>query len=52
MCGVDVTKVDGIDETTALNIVAEVGTDLSRPLKYQSTAPGPSTRMVGLIDQG
>ena len=30
MCGVDVTKVDGIDETTALNIVAEVGTDLSR----------------------
>ena len=30
MCGVDVTKMDGIDETTALNIVAEVGTDLSR----------------------
>jgi phosphoglycolate phosphatase len=25
---------------------------VSRPLKYQSTAPGPSTRMVGLIDQG
>jgi ribosome-associated protein len=24
----------------------------SRPLKYQSTAPGPSTRMAGLIDQG
>ena len=30
MCGVDVTRIDGIDETTALNIVAEVGTDLSR----------------------
>jgi len=30
MCGVDVTQIDGIDETTALNLVAEVGTDLSR----------------------
>lgn len=30
MCGVDVTRIDGIDESTALNIVAEVGTDLSR----------------------
>jgi transposase len=30
MCGVDVTRIDGIDETTALNVVAEVGTDLSR----------------------
>jgi transposase len=31
MCGVDVTRIDGIDETTALNVVAEVGTD-SEPL--------------------
>jgi transposase len=30
MCGVDVTRIDGIDETTALNVVAEIGTDLSR----------------------
>jgi len=30
MCGVDITRIDGIDETTALNVVAEVGTDLSR----------------------
>ena len=30
MCGVDVTRIDGIDETTALNVVSEVGTDLSR----------------------
>jgi len=30
MCGVDVTRIDGIGETTALNVVSEVGTDLSR----------------------
>ena len=30
MCGVDLTKINGIDVSTALNIIAEVGTDLSR----------------------
>lgn len=30
MCGVDVTRVDGIDVSTALTIVSETGTDLSR----------------------
>jgi transposase len=30
MCGVDLTKINGIDVSTALNVVAEVGTDLSR----------------------
>ena len=30
MCGVDVTRVDGIDVSTALTVVSETGTDLSR----------------------
>jgi transposase len=30
MCGVDMTRVDGIDVSTALNIISETGTDLSR----------------------
>lgn len=30
MCGVDVTRVDGIDVSTALTIVSETGTDLNR----------------------
>jgi transposase len=30
MSGVDLTSIDGIDTTTALKIVAEIGTDMSR----------------------
>ena len=30
MCGVDLTRIDGIDVTTALVVVSEVGNDLSR----------------------
>jgi transposase len=30
MCGVDVTQVDGIDVSTALSIISETGTDMSR----------------------
>ena len=30
MCGVDVTRVDGIDVSTAMMIVSEIGCDLSR----------------------
>lgn len=30
MCGVDLTRIDGIDVTTALKVLAEVGADLSR----------------------
>ena len=30
MCGVDLTRIDGIDITTALAVVSEVGTDMSR----------------------
>lgn len=30
VCGVDLTQIDGIDVTTALKVIAEVGPDLSR----------------------
>jgi transposase len=30
ICGVDLTAIDGIDTTTALKIIAEIGPDLSR----------------------
>lgn len=30
MCGVDVTRINGIDVSTALTVVSETGTDLSR----------------------
>ncbi|MDP1549428.1 MAG: transposase [Nitrosomonas sp.] len=30
MCGVDLTRIDGIDATTALAVVSETGADMSR----------------------
>ena len=30
MCGVDLTRIDGIDVTTALAVISEVGADMSR----------------------
>jgi transposase len=30
LCGVDLTRIDGIDVTTALTVISEVGTDMSR----------------------
>jgi transposase len=30
MCGVDLTRIDGIDVTTALVVVSEIGTDMGR----------------------
>ena len=30
MCGVDLTRIDGIDVTTALAVVSEIGVDMSR----------------------
>lgn len=30
MCGVDLTHIDGIDVTTALAVISETGTDMSR----------------------
>lgn len=30
LCGVDLTRIDGIDVTTAMTVVSEIGTDMSR----------------------
>jgi len=30
MCGVDLTRINGIDVTTALAVISETGTDMSR----------------------
>jgi hypothetical protein len=30
MCGVDLTRIDGIDVTTALAAISEIGVDMSR----------------------
>ncbi|CAH1070314.1 hypothetical protein NTG1052_140040 [Candidatus Nitrotoga sp. 1052] len=30
MCGVDLTRIDGIDVTTALAVISETGADMSR----------------------
>ena len=30
MCGVDLTRIDGIDSTTALAVISETGADMSR----------------------
>ena len=35
MCGVDLTRIDGIDVTTALAVISETGADMSR---FQSVA--------------
>jgi transposase len=35
-CGVDLTRIDGIDVTTAFKVLAEVGADLSR---FKSAQP-------------
>ena len=30
MCGVDLTRIDGIDVTTAMTVISEIGVDMSR----------------------
>jgi transposase len=51
MCGVDLTRIDGIDVTTALAVVSEIGTDMSRfPTdKHFASWLGvcPGTRITG-----
>jgi transposase len=51
MCGVDLTRIDGIDVTTALAVVSEVGADLSRfpSDKHFASWLGvcPGTRITG-----
>jgi transposase len=51
MCGVDLTRIDGIDVTTALAVLSEVGADLSRfpSDKHFASWMGlcPGTRITG-----
>ena len=51
MCGVDLTRIDGIDVTTALAVVSEVGVDMSRfaTVKHFTSWLGlcPGTKITG-----
>ena len=51
ICGVDLTTIDGIDTTTALKVIAEVGPDMSRfkSAKHFASWLGlcPGTRISG-----
>ena len=51
MCGVDLTRIDGIDVTTALVVVSEIGTDMSRfpSVKHFTSWLGlcPGTKITG-----
>ena len=51
MCGVDLTRIDGIDITTALTVISEVGPDMSRfpTVKHFACWLGlcPGTKITG-----
>ena len=51
VCGVDLTRVDGIDVTTAMTIIGEIGTDMSRwpSVKHFTSWLGlcPGTKISG-----
>jgi transposase len=51
MCGVDLTRIDGVDVTTALAVVSEVGADMSRfpTVKHFTSWLGlcPGTKITG-----
>ena len=51
MCGVDLTRIDGIDVTTALAVISETGTDMSRfpTVKHFACWLGlcPGTKITG-----
>jgi len=51
MCGVDLTRIDGIDVTTALAIVSEIGVDMTRfpSIKHFTSWLGlcPGTKITG-----
>jgi transposase len=51
LCGVDLTRIDGIDVTTALAVISEVGTDMSRfvTVKHFTSWLGlcPGTKITG-----
>src|SRR4051812_34183100 len=51
MCGVDLTRIDGIDVTTALAVISETGADMSRLASAAHFASWlglcPGTRITG-----
>jgi len=51
VCGVDLTRIDGVDVTTALAVISEVGTDMSRfpTVKHFTSWLGlcPGTKITG-----
>ena len=51
MCGVDLTRIDGVDVTTALAVVSEVGADMSKfpSVKHFTSWLGlcPGTKITG-----
>lgn len=51
LCGVDLTRIDGIDVTTAMTILSEIGTDISRfqTVKHFTSWLGlcPGTKISG-----
>ena len=51
MCGVDLTRIDGIDVTTALAVVSEIGVDMARfpTIKHFTSWLGlcPGTKITG-----
>ena len=51
MCGVDLTRIDGVDVTTALAVVSEVGADMARfpSVKHFTSWLGlcPGTKISG-----
>jgi transposase len=51
MCGVDLTRIDGIDVTTALTLLSEIGADLSKfpTVKHFTSWLGlcPGTKITG-----
>lgn len=51
MCGVDLTRIDGIDVTTALAVMSEIGTDMTRFPKEKNFTSWlglcPGTKITG-----
>ncbi len=51
VCGVDLTRIDGIDVTTAMTVINEIGTDMSRfaTVKHFTSWLGlcPATKFSG-----
>src|SRR5205807_10218733 len=51
LCGVDLTRIDGIDVTTALAVISEVGADMSKfpSVKHFTSWLGlcPGTKITG-----